>query len=84
MGNGYEHISSSVSIDDAKINKPSHYRQGSIECIDAIRAALTVDEFRGYVKGNIIKYAWRERFKNGDEDLKKISRYIEILMEEKK
>jgi hypothetical protein len=69
---------------DDKIKSPSHYTQGSIECIDAIRAALTQEEFRGYVKGNVIKYAWRERFKNGDEDLKKIIRYIEILLEGKK
>lgn len=61
-----------------KIDKPGHYTSGAIECIDAIRSALTEDEFRGYIKGNIIKYAWRERQKGGDEDLKKIMKYIEL------
>lgn len=61
------------------VNSPEHYTSGGIECIEAIRAALTADEFRGFIKGNIIKYAWREKIKNGDEDLKKIVKYIELL-----
>lgn len=62
------------------INHPSHYTQGGIECIEAIRAALTPEEFRGYCKGNIIKYAWRERGKGGDEDLMKITKYAEFAV----
>lgn len=41
------------------VNHPSHYTQGGIECIDAIESALTPAEFAGYLRGNIIKYAWR-------------------------
>lgn len=58
-----------------------HYQQGDIECIDAIRSALTEEEFRGFCKGNILKYSWRERFKNGDADLKKCSDYIKWALE---
>jgi hypothetical protein len=58
------------------VNAPPHYRQGGIECIDAIRAALTDEEFRGYVKGNAIKYTWREKHKGGDQDLKKAAWYL--------
>ena len=43
------------------VNQPPHYRQGGIECIDAIAAALTPEEFAGYCKGNILKYVWREK-----------------------
>jgi hypothetical protein len=43
-----------------------HYRQGDIECIDAIRAALTDEEWRGFCKGNVLKYVWREKHKGGD------------------
>lgn len=57
--------------DSDVVNHPAHYTKGDIECIDAIRAALTVEEFRGYCKGNAMKYTWRERHKGGDEDLKK-------------
>ena len=43
------------------INHPDHYTKGDIECIDALRAALTPEEFRGSCKGNVLKYIWRER-----------------------
>lgn len=56
---------------------PAHYKQGDIECIEAIRAALTPEEFRGYCKGNAIKYVWRERHKGGDESLLKANWYMD-------
>ena len=58
------------------VSAPPHYRQGDIECIDAIRAALTPEEFRGFCKGNVIKYTWRERHKAGNADLKKCGDYL--------
>jgi len=58
-----------------EVSGPSHYTQGDIECIDAIRAALTPEEFRGYCKGNAIKYVWRERSKEGNRSLKKAMWY---------
>jgi hypothetical protein len=62
------------------VNNPSHYTQGGIECIDAIRAALTDEEFRGYCKGNILKYVWRERHKGGEQDIQKAKTYANFLM----
>jgi hypothetical protein len=59
------------------VNHPPHYTQGGIECIDAIQAALTPEEFRGYCKGNALKYTWRERSKGQDESLKKAIWYLE-------
>ena len=59
---------------------PSHYSQsGSIECIEAIEAQLTTEEFRGFLKGNICKYVWRERYKGGHESLKKAAWYLDRL-----
>jgi len=53
------------------VNHPPHYTAGgAIECIDAIEAALTPEEFRGFCKGNVLKYCWRERHKDGDSLLK--------------
>ena len=63
------------------VNSPSHYTQGGIECIDAIRASLGLFEFADYCKGNIIKYLWRYRFKNGVEDLKKARVYLNWMIE---
>lgn len=59
---------------------PDHYRQGGIECIDAIEAALTPEEFRGYCKGNIIKYTWRERHKGEAVSLAKAWWYLNRLL----
>ena len=61
------------------VNHPKHYNNGQIECIDAIKAALTDEEFRGFCKGNVLKYTWRERHKGGDESLKKAAWYLEQL-----
>lgn len=61
------------------VNKPAHYTQGDIECIDAIQSALTAEEFRGYCKGNIIKYTWREKHKGGDESLHKATWYMQRI-----
>lgn len=63
------------------VNHPPHYA-GEIECIDAIRAALTPEEFRGFCKGNVLKYVWRERRKGRDEDLKKARWYLDAALRE--
>ena len=61
------------------VNHPKHYNNGKIECIDALKAALTDEEFRGFCKGNVLKYTWRERHKGGNESLKKAAWYLEQL-----
>lgn len=38
---------------------PSHYRKGAVECIAAQRACMSPAEFRGYLRGMVIKYLWR-------------------------
>ena len=62
------------------VDRPMHYAAGSIECIDAIEAQLSPEEFRGYLKGNIIKYLWREKHKGGVESLKKAQWYLNRLI----
>jgi predicted transcriptional regulator len=64
-----------------KICAPSHYTNGSIECIDAIKAMLSVDEYTGFLRGNILKYQWRYKHKNGVEDLRKAQWYTNKLIE---
>lgn len=60
---------------------PSHY-QSEIECIDAIKASMTKEQFKGYLKGNVQKYIWRYEKKNGVEDLKKAQWYLDRLIKE--
>jgi len=61
------------------VDHPPHYNQKGIECIDAIEAA-TNEGFEFYLQGNIIKYLWRYKYKNGVEDLKKAQWYLTKLI----
>jgi hypothetical protein len=61
------------------VNSPPHYNKAGVECIDAIEAA-TEDGFEYYLQGNILKYLWRYRYKNGVEDLEKAKWYLEKLI----
>ena len=65
------------------VNHPSHYTQGGIECIDAIKAA-TVGKtgIEAVCVANVIKYLWRYEEKNGLEDVKKARWYLERLINE--
>ena len=64
------------------VNHPPHYTDGGgIECIEAIESALTDEEYRGYLKGNIQKYVWREKHKGGTESLKKAQWYLDRLIQ---
>ena len=62
------------------VQRPMHYAAGSIECIDAIEAQLSAEEFRGYLKGNVIKYLWREKHKGGIESLQKAKWYLNRII----
>jgi len=60
---------------------PSHYK-GEIECIEAIKASMSKQQFVGYLKGNVLKYLWRYDRKNGLEDLEKANVYLGWLIAE--
>ena len=61
------------------VNKPPHYNKSKIECIHALEAA-TGKGYEYYLQGNILKYLWRYRYKNGVEDLKKAQWYLKDLI----
>lgn len=62
------------------VNHPSHYTTGKIEVIKIMEDQLTPEEYRGYIKGQVLKYVTRERHKNGLEDLKKAQWYLNRLI----
>ena len=69
------------------VNHPSHYTQGEIECIEAIKYInnkLHMEGYEGYCLGNFIKYIWRCNFKNGWEDIDKAIFYLSELLTEQK
>lgn len=62
---------------------PSHYKQGKVECIDAIESAtINKKGIDAYATGNIIKYLWRCEEKGGLEDMKKAKWYLERMIKE--
>ena len=62
------------------VNNPPHYNKYGVECLDAIRSA-TGEGYEYYLQGNIIKYLWRYRYKNGVEDLEKAKFYLDNMIQ---
>ena len=63
--------------------RPAHYLHGKKETIEVIRDCMTSDEFHGYLKGNILKYVSRYKFKGEPlEDLQKAQWYLNRLIKE--
>ena len=63
------------------VNNPSHYNTGNIECIEAIEESMTPEAYRGYLKGNCMKYLWRYDYKGKPvEDLEKAQWYLAKLL----
>ena len=65
------------------VNHPAHYNAGGVECIEAVKSALTREEFHGYLKANAMKYIWRENYKGKNiEDLEKAVWYLNRCIKE--
>ncbi|WP_099973858.1 DUF3310 domain-containing protein [Lactobacillus terrae] len=63
------------------VEHPSHYTHGSVEVIDAMKA-MTEEEYRGYLRGNAIKYLFRSGYKDDPvQDLEKAKTYIDWMVE---
>lgn len=74
-----------MSNDKVMINHPPHYTAGKVECIDAIESATgDLTGIEAVCTGNVIKYVWRWKLKNGVEDLEKASWYLNKLIKEVK
>ena len=65
------------------VNSPSHYKYGKKETIDVIQDCMTNDEYHGYLKGNVLKYVSRYKFKGEPlEDLQKAQWYLNKLIKD--
>ena len=59
------------------IDKPFHYNQAGIECIDYIKQVLGKEGFIAYCRGNVMKYNHRAFYKgNPTEDMAKAEQYL--------
>ncbi|MGV0167624.1 DUF3310 domain-containing protein [Furfurilactobacillus sp. WILCCON 0119] len=62
--------------------EPSYYKgTNGKDLIDSYAEQMTADEFRGFMKGNVIKYLTRYLDKNGVQDLDKAMTYLQRLKE---
>ena len=78
-----EVIEKESNMKNDNVNSPVHYRQGGIECIEAIKASMSEEGFRDYLKGNVMKYIWRYKHKGkAIEDIEKALWYLNRLKDE--
>jgi hypothetical protein len=63
------------------VNSPPHYQHGGVETIDYIRAVLGRDGFVAYCRGQVLKYASREKWDMA-EDLRKAAWYANRAADE--
>lgn len=61
--------------------EPDYYHNGTdgADTIEMIYRTFPFEHFRGFMKGNVIKYVTRYDRKNGPEDLKKAHTYLDRL-----
>ena len=87
MSNLKDHVNG-ISAEDFTVNpdrydmiqNPMHYTVGGYEALDIIKAKLSPEEYRGYCKGNILKYIMRANYKgHHDQDCDKAEYYAKEL-----
>ena len=54
-------------MDKKTIDRPPHYTQGEVECIDAMVSAFGEDAVKDYCRLNAFKYVWRVKHKDSVE-----------------
>ena len=62
------------------VNQPEHYTAGKYECIEVMEDVFGTEAVKDFCLCNAFKYLWRNKRKNGVEDLKKAVFYINRLI----
>lgn len=77
-----EDIFEELEFDELLDNiNPNHYKQGNVECIDALESAtVNLKGIEAVCTANAIKYLWRWKEKGGRDDLHKAQWYITRLL----
>lgn len=63
-----------MNADDMQVSG-THYKDMGIQPWAVMEAVLTPEEFRGFLKGSVIKYAMRQGKKDGSDDAGKAKHY---------
>lgn len=69
-----------ICADDIQVSG-SHYKDMGMQPWAVMQAVLTPEEFRGFLKGNVIKYAMRQGKKQDSDDSGKAKHYKQKLEE---
>ena len=70
-----------VRADNSQVGG-SHYKDMAVQPWHVMQAVMTPEEFRGFLKGNIIKYSMRAGQKgSAQEDADKARHYMQKLAE---
>ena len=70
--------------DDEWMNEPDYYNMNGLSPVDAFKQGLiSKEQFKGFIKGNVIKYTTRCDNGKGqfNSDIDKAIHYLEILRE---
>jgi len=59
----------------------AHYTSKSVQPWEAMEAWMTEEQFKGFLRGNVIKYLARYDDKGGKIDLQKAKHYLDKLIE---
>ena len=62
-------------------NKPNHYHKGGFDIYEIMQMKMSPEEYRGFCKGNVLKYLLREDQKGGVNDIKKLRFNADVLIE---
>lgn len=69
-------------VNDSDFMHNKHYEEMPVEPLDLMKSVLTQEEYIGFLKGNLIKYAMRAGHKEGcsvSEDVDKFEAYKGFL-----
>jgi len=69
-----------TTADDVQVSG-NHYKDMPIQPWHIMEAVMTGEEFKGFLKGNIIKYSLRAGRKDGSDDAGKAKHYMQKLKE---
>lgn len=69
------------SVLDTQVGGDHYKEMGEYQPWKVLKAWLTPEEFRGYMKGTAIAYLAREKRKGGDQDIQKAAHTLAALVE---
>jgi len=76
----YNIMAADQKADDRQVGG-THYKDMPVQPWTVMEALLTHEEFRGFLRGNVIKYAMRQGKKSDSDDAGKLEHYIQKLRE---